>query len=309
MNPSRSAAGRAGCCIVALLGLLPAAGAAQAYPRLHVVALSQQADRATVEPNGVFAVTIHAKIAQRRERLDELILGSFENCEIISNETVRTAVPGGTDFIERLRVQALAPGEAAISPAYIDADDPALGKPMRFSSNAIRVRVLGAAPLESALQSFTAAAQRVLVAPAIAAGFLAAVFVLIVLFVRRPRRPVKTAAVAGAAPVAAPPVTESASTDRLLRAAETYRCERSPAALAELRTILLGLSGVGAGATLLDALRALGERDRDLRAALVAAEGAAFGPAPERAAAGDRVLAAIQAYAQPRAANEDAWTR
>jgi hypothetical protein len=290
--------------------VLPAIAAAQAYPRLHVDALAQQADRATVEPNGVFAVTIHVKIAQRRERLDELILGSFDNCEIISNETVRTAVPGGTDFVERLKVQALAPGEATISPAYIDADDPELGKPVRFSSNAIRVRVLGGAPLDGGFRNVVATAQRLLVAIAIAAGLFAAAFVLVVVFVRRRRRAPAPAAVTVLAPAAGPPVVApAASRERLARAAEAYRSERSASALAEVRGVLFGLSGVSAGATLLDALRALGERDRDLRAALLAAEAAAFAPAAERPAAGERMLAAIAAFVQPRTVTEDVWTR
>ncbi len=296
--------------LATLVALLPGWASAQAaYPRLHVIALSQQADRAAVEPNGVFAVTIHVKIAQRRERLDELILGSFDNCEIISNETVRTAVPGGTDFVERLRVQALAPGEATISPAYIDADDPALGKPMRFSSNAIRVRVLGAAPLAGALDNVGAMARRLLVAVAIVGGLFAALFVFGVLFVRRRRRPKVAAIRVAPAGAPAPASVMPATNEQLVRAADAYRRDRSAPALAEVRRILFGLSGVGAGATLFDALRMVGERNRDLRAALSAAEAAAFGPAVERSAAGDRMLAAIQAYARPGAANEDAWTR
>jgi hypothetical protein len=290
--------------------MLPAAAAAQAYPQLHVIALAQRADLATVEPSGVFHVLIHVKIAQRRERLDELILGAFENCEIISNETVRTALPDGTDFVERLTVQALAPGDATVGPAYIDAVDPALGKAMRFSSNAIRVRVLGPGPAAGVWHVFGVAVRRLLLAAAIVAGFCAAAFVLVVLFARRRRRPAKAAPASLPAPAAVPLVDAPAATgERLARAAEDYRRERSAGTLAEVRGLLFGLAGVPPGATLTDALRALGERDGRLRAALLDAEGAAFGPAADRAAAGDAMLAAIQAYAQPRPANEDAWTR
>jgi hypothetical protein len=274
-----------------------------------VAEFSQQADRAAVEPDGVFGVTIHVKIAQRRERLDELILGSFDNCEIISNETVRTAVHGGTDFVERLRVQALNPGEATISPAYIDADDPALGKPMRFSSNAIRVRVLGVAPLDGALQSFTATAERVLVAVAIVAGIFAAAFVLVVVFVRRRRRPATVATVTVTAPAREPPPALRSPDEALARAAEAYRNERSESTLLGVRKALFCLSGAAGGATLLDALRGLGERDSHLRAALLAAEAAAFGPAAGRGAAGDRMLAAIAAHAPGAGVNEGSWTR
>jgi hypothetical protein len=300
---------------LALLFVATAVSAAQAYPQLHVVALSQRADRATVEPGGVFTLTIHVRITQRRDRLDELILGTFEDCEIISNETVRTVTADGTDFVERLSVQALAPGEATISPAYIDADDPALGKPMRFSSNAVRVHVAGVRPETGVWPALVADARRLLLAAAIVAGLFAAGFVLIVLFVRRRRRPapggppapLRTPVVAAA--IVPPPVPAAPSSERLARAAEAYRNTRSDAALAQVRAMLFDLSGVPGGATLVDALRALGERDRPLRAALLAAERAAFGPAGERAGAGDEMLAAIQAYAGGYAPNEGAWTR
>ncbi len=296
--------------VLLLLGALPAAAAAQAYPQLHVIALSQRADRATVEPAGVFHLTIHVKIAQRRDRLDELILGSFENCEIISNETVRTAVPDGTDFVERLSVQALAPGEAMISPAYLDAIDPALGRAMRYSSNAVSVRVLGAAPYVGLLRGAEATARRLLLALAIVASVVAAAFVLAVLFVRRRRRPAKIApaAVTPDVPIGPPPGTP-ATNEALVRAAERFGVERSAAALMAVRALLFGLAGVPAGATLVDALGTLGERDRGLRPALLAAEAAAFGPVVDRPAAGNRLLAAIQAYTGGQAANEDAWTR
>jgi hypothetical protein len=296
--------------VAAVVVLQPVVAAAQTYPRLHIAEFLQQADRATVEPDGVFSVTIHVKIAQRRDRLDELILGSFDNCEIISNETVRTVLPNGTDFVERLTVQAQLPGEATISPAYIDANDPARGKPMRFSSNAIRVRVLGSAPFVSAMRTLGATVRRLLSSVTIVAGLFAAAFVLIVLFFRRRRKPARVPAVAVTQPVAAaPPVKETTGRERLAQAAQAYRRDRSEGALVDVRSVLFGLSGAGSGATLLDALRALGERSRDLRAALLAAEAAAFGPAAERDAAGDRMLAAIDAYVQPQTVNGDAWTR
>jgi hypothetical protein len=288
----------------AVLALLPAA-AAQGYPVLHVVALSQRADRATVEPGGVFVVTLHVKITQRRDRLDELILGSFVNCEIISNETVRTAVPDGTDFVERLTLQALAPGAATISPAYIDAVDPGAGRPMRFSSNAVRVEVAGS-PLAGARHWFGISLRRLATAVALVAGAFAAAFVLYTLFVRRRR----TKPVPVPAPAAPPlPPRELPGSERLVQAAQRFRHERSQAALLDVRAVLFGIAGVAAGATLVDALRALGDRDVNVRAALLAAESAAFGPAAERGGAGDALLAAIAAYGGEAAPPETAWTR
>jgi hypothetical protein len=282
---------------VVLGALIPVSADAQSYPRLHIVALAQRSDRAAVEPNGAFHVTIHVKIRERRDRLDELILGSFEDCEIISNETVRTALPDGTDFVERLTVQALAPGVARISPAYIDAVDPARGQPMRYSSNALRIEVTGAGPIATTLGSLGDVFRRLFLAAFIVACLFAAVFVLGVLFVRRGRRRVKRRAPAIAAPAVVACATPAAPADghALAQAAAAYRSDRSEQSLAQVRAALFGLAGAAPGATLIDALGALGERDAHLRAALLDAERAAFGPAAERGAAGDAIA--------------DAWTR
>ncbi len=276
---------------------------------MHVSALAQHTDRSSVEPGGVFHVTIHAKIAQRRDRLDELILGAFMNCEIISNETVRTLAPDGTDFTERLTVQALAPGEATISPAYIDALDPAIGRPMRYSSNAIRVHVAGVAATAGGSETIGDIARRLALAAAIVAGMFAAAFVLVVVFVRRKRgRPVAAPApVVVAAPV--PPAPAGTGNERLSAAAAAFRSAPSDVTLSALRGVLFGLAGVAAGATLVDALRGLGDRDEHLRRALVAAEAATFGPAEQRRAAGADLLIAVDAYRDRNAAQQDAWTR
>jgi hypothetical protein len=92
-------------------------------------------------------------------------------------------------------------------------------------------------------------------------------------------------------------------------AAAAYRAARSEATLFEVRYLLLESAGVPRGATLVDALRTLGERDRALRAALLAAERAAFGRADDRLAAGNEMLAAIEAYRGRPASNEPTWTR
>ncbi len=292
-----------------VIALTPVTGV-QAYPTLHVLALSQRADRASVAPNDTFVLTVHVKVAQRRERLDELILGTFENCEIISNETVRTPAPDGTDFTERLTLQALAPGEATISAAYIDAFDPALGKPMRFSSNATRVHVTGTAPLQRGLQAAGGFAVRLLFAAAIGVGFVAAIFVLGAVFVRRRKqRPPIPRPPAPMRSVTIVPATQVPADRRLELATQTYRQTRTAAALDDIRSALFELAGVKRGATLVDALRALGDGERVLRLAILAAERAMFGPAAERVTAGDELLAAIEAYAGRQPANEDAWTR
>jgi hypothetical protein len=129
--------------------------------------------------------------------------------------------------------------------------------------------------------------------------------VLVVMFVRRRRRPVGP----DPAPVATPPTVAvpGAPSARLRAAADALAGTRSDAALADVRGVLFEVAGVARGATLVDALRTLGERDPALRGALLAAERAMFGPAAERDAAVAGLLAAVDAYAGP-AAGRGAWT-
>jgi hypothetical protein len=190
---------------------------------------------------------------------------------------------------------------------------------MRFSSNALRVRVTGGLPaIPVPLHGLGETIRRVLLAAAIVASFFAAVFVVGVVFVRRRRRPKAAPALAQPIILTRPPAGSATppadAAERLARATERFRRERSSAALAALRLELFGVAGVGAGATLVDALRALGERDESLRAALMAAEAALFGPAADRDRAGDAVLAALAASGRVPAGedvptSEDVWIR
>jgi hypothetical protein len=74
---------------------------------------------------------------------------------------------------------------------------------------------------------------------------------------------------------------------------EFHRAPEAPALL-RLRAALFAAAGAPAGATLHDALRA-GPEER-LRAALIAAERAAFGPQNARAAAAAELVRATEAW-------------
>ncbi|GAC1586498.1 MAG: hypothetical protein NVS3B28_10280 [Candidatus Velthaea sp.] len=286
---------------MAVCALLPVAATAAAYPRLNITALAQHPDRASVAPHEPFHVTIRVHVSERvGEFIDELVIGDLENCTITGDERVRTPVANGTDFTERLTLEARAPGSASISPAHIDAIDPASGKALRYSSNAVSVRVTGAAPVDRTFRAFVAALRWVLVI----GGILAAFFVVVALFASRRKRSDGTVVLA-VLPQAAPP---DSIDQRLAQAAERFRLRREPASLAALRTVLLERAGVPRGATLVDALRALGPNHRALRAALLAAERALFGPAGEREAAANDLLAALEAYSGAAVTNATAWT-
>jgi hypothetical protein len=272
---------------------------AQGLPRLHVLSFGQHADRLTVAPNEQFHVTIRVVVAERRDRLDEIVLGDLENCVIVGDERLHAPLKGGTEFIERLTLEAQSPGIATITPAHLDAINAATGAGTRYSATeVIHVRVGAFAPFDSSFQSFMRAIRSIL-------GFIAiaAILIAILWFALRTRRagalqmpPVATVILQPVASVGAPRDTQLAD------AIHAYRMSRSTADLFALRGVLFDEAGVDRGATLSDALRVLGAGNAALRFALSAAERAAFGPSGERERGGDELLAAAEAYSARRAA-------
>jgi hypothetical protein len=290
----------AGLAIAALAGI----ARAQNLPRLHVLAIDQRADRLTVAPHEQFHVTIRVAIGEKRERLDELVLGDLENCTIVGDERLHAPLANGTEFTERLTLEGDAPGTATVTPAHLDAIDPASGRPLRYSAKqVIHVTVTSAAPIDATFRAFVGIVRTLL----LAAGAIAAlVIILIIVFALRARQwaqpPVPAPAPAPALAAYQPPSRET----QLAEALRNYRVSRSQEDLLRLRGLLFEFAGVDRGATLADALRKLGSSDASLRFALSAAERAAFGPAGERERAGDELLNAVEAYsaraaAKPRA--------
>ena len=265
--------------------LLPLAGGAQSLPRVHITALGMHADKATVAPSETFHVTIHVHITQQRERLDDLVLPTLTNAVILGDERRRVAVATGTDFYEILTVSANAPGDASFSPAYVDALDTLSGKGLRFSSNALTVRVRGTPAIDTVTQSVTHAVRDI----ALTMLAIVLVGVLGIVAVVRARRSRRTAPPAApAVPLA--PVWVAPQRDPLEAAAERYRRDQSDAALDALREVLFTRAGAEPGATMTDALRALGARDADLARTIAVAERARFAPEPDRTRASGDLL-------------------
>jgi len=265
------------------------------YPRLHIVAMGMHADRRRVAPHDRFTVTIDVVVSQKRDRLDELVLGDFTDCTIVGDERRHSTLPNGdTQFLEVVTLEASAPGVATISPAHLDAIDPKVGHPLRYSTDPVSVRVSAAAPIDSTYVSLTATLSRlarwlVVIVGAIAFAF----FGLNVVLRRRRARPdaPPVIAQAPAVPLPAPP-------NALALAFNAFALARDERTLLALRAHLFAEAGVTAGATLADALARAGMR-RSLRIALVEAEAAAFGPRAARTTAGDALVQAVEAYLMP----------
>jgi hypothetical protein len=265
------------------------------YPRLHIVAMGMHADRRRVAPHDRFTVTIDVVVAQKRDRLDELVLGNFDDCTIVGDERRHKTLPNGdTQFLEVVTLEAGSPGIATISAAHVDAIDPKVGRPLRYSTDPVSVRVTAAVPIDSTSASLAATFGRYARWLTVFFGALAfAVFGLG--FALRRRRPRADAppviAQAPAVPLPAPP-------NALALAFNAFALARDERTLFALRAQLFAEAGVPAGATLSDALARAGMR-RSLRIALVEAEAAAFGPAAVRVSAGDALVEAVETYLAP----------
>jgi hypothetical protein len=266
------------------------------YPRLHIVAMGMHADRRRVAPHDRFTVTIDVVVSQKRDQLDELVLGNFDDCTIVGDERRHSSLPNGdTQFLEVLTLEAGAPGVATISPAHVDAIDPKVGHPLRYSTDPVSVRVTAAAPIDSTYTTVSTLLASYARWILVAGGAIAFALIGLTFAIRRRRRaPLDAAPVlahAPAEPLPAPP-------NALALAFNAFAQARDERTLLALRAQLFAEAGVPAGATLSDALARVGMR-HSLRIALVEAEAAAFGPADARIKAGDALAAAVEAYLAP----------
>ena len=284
--------GRAALVALAAAAALAAAPASAASLRtLHVDALSMRADRTHVAVGEVFHLAIHARVRENVAALDELVIPDVGTMQLEGDERQVSSSPAGTDVVETLTLEATAAGAYTFKGAYLDAIDARTHKPSRFSANPVRI-VVGAARA-SARDVYVSTALFMLPILLVGSAVLVVVAVLITV-TRRRRRLTPSAAVVP--PVVAPPPLPAPRTPRddVADALRRYRTTPAHDALMRLRGALFAAAGSNAGATLRDALAATS--DSSLRPALVAAERTAFGPAAERDAASDELIAATDAW-------------
>lgn len=274
-----------------LLALAPAAASAQGGLRtLHVEALAMRADRSTLRVGEVFHLAIHVRVRERVAALDELVVPDVGTMQLLGDERSTTRAAAGTDIVETLTLEPTASGRVTFAPAYLDAIDARTHRPSRFSSNPVTVIV--GAPAATAIATTHMA---IAFATALLAllALVAALGILIALGRLRARR--ERASVTIAPPLAPPqPAAAVPPRDRVAAALHAFRTAPSPVTLLALRGELFRAAGASAGATLRDALRANG--DGGLRAALMAAERAAFGPAEARADAAVELADATETW-------------
>jgi hypothetical protein len=280
--------------VAALVLALAGTASAQTLPRLHITALGMHADKRVVVAGAPFHVTIFVHVAEQRARLDELVLPTLTNAVELGKEQRREPRADGTDFYQTLTLTASVAGEAHLTPAYIDAVDPATGKALRFSSDPLMVSVTPGAPLDSVSRSAGAMLGSL---AAIVGGIAAIVLVVLFLARLRRRRPARIRATARV-PADIPPTPNQLPSDDPLRdAIALVRSRGDDAAMDTLRIVLFARAGLGTGATLADAIREVGEGDPQLVRTLGAAERARFAPAAERPAATRELLRLLYDFA------------
>jgi len=214
-----------------------------------------------------FHLTIHARLAEPVQELRNVELPVFQGLESLGDQRTLSASTKGTVYDEVLTVVAHQSGTIDVSPAYLDAIDARDGKPKRFISNALRLNVgRGALSPASAVATFLIVLFRVVVGLVL---LVAALFVLVAIFRRRPAAPVAVEEPAVEVPFEAPDPSRE-----IREALEALRRSRDRMHVLRLREALWRRSGVATGATLNDFLYA--ERNVTRRSAARAVEVAAF---------------------------------
>ena len=270
---------------------------AQNLPELTITALSITSQRTSAQEGEAFRLTIHVHAKQHNADLSSLILPDVRNLTILGDEKHTTPVSGdGTDYLETLTIAGVAPGEATVSPAYIDARDPSRGgKPFRFSSNTVHISILpqtsaGAPPWQEA----TRRALRV------GAGAIIGVVVIIALGLvlrrvgRARRRSYVTLPPARPVQAPPPPPAPAEQLDGVRRATAQLSVERNRARAGDVRTALFAYAGARSDETLGSLLERIPTDRTTLRAALRAAERATFVDEPNLQGAIEDLLDAVR---------------
>lgn len=133
----------------AILAQQQGAGA-QNLPTLHVRDFSMSVDRAVVPVGEIFHLTIVARVGEAVGSLDQIALPNLSAFEELGDERRCASAPTATECSETLTLEALTAGDVTIAPASLDAIDGRSGRPSRFATNAVMMRITGA-PLGAAL--------------------------------------------------------------------------------------------------------------------------------------------------------------
>ena len=265
--------------IVALTAVLGASTAARAQTLAQLTVesfqLASDAGRPQVDVPFHLVVTLHVR--ERVGRIDNLELPSLAELELLGDERALQSSTDGTRYQETISVVAHHAGEYVIAPATLQAIDARDHRAKQYSSNGLRLQVVGspAAPLANGIGYAAAASWLMLRLTLWILGTLAAIAIVVLLFRRRAAQPLPPPAPPDPSPPRAP-IAERSQRDQMADALAVLRAERTRATAIRVRAAVWRMVGAPDGETLADVLHRPEAANRPMREVLRALERAAF---------------------------------
>jgi hypothetical protein len=133
------------CAAVASIAV-PCATRAQSLASLHVRSFTMAIDRTNLRVGERLQLTISAHVDERVTELDNVTLPDLSGFDTIGDERRCAASSRGSDCTETLTLEPTVAGDRTIAATVMDAIDARNGKPSRFSTNTVALRVAPAPP-------------------------------------------------------------------------------------------------------------------------------------------------------------------
>lgn len=237
---------------------MPLGAHAQSLTSLHVRSFTEAIDRTNLRVGEALRLTITAHVDERVLELDNVTLPNLAGFDTEGDERRCVATSRGSDCTETLTLEPTVAGDRTIAATIMDAIDARNGKPSRFSTNTVALRVVPAPPhvptwLWPVLWSIVLA-----IAPLVLVGFAA--WALIWGFGRGKRAAARAPVVVSAPPSASASFVDPAEHIRAL-VADLAREPTRARALA-VRAALRRLVGARDDETLADLARRRDMADR-----------------------------------------------
>ena len=119
---------------------------AQSLVSLHVRSFTMAAAPTQIRVGDTFKLTISAHVDEVLLELDNVTLPNLAGFDVLGDERRCSATGRGSDCVETLDVSPTVAGDRTIAAAIMDAIDARNGKPSRFSTNSVALRVSDAPP-------------------------------------------------------------------------------------------------------------------------------------------------------------------
>lgn len=126
---------------LAALAAAPLVAAAQPLPSLHVRNFSLALDRTRIRVGEPLRLTITVDVAEKVPQIAGVVLPNLAGFDELGDERRCTSAAAGTTCVETLTLEPTGLGTRTLGPATLDAVDARSGKPSRFATNSVVVRV------------------------------------------------------------------------------------------------------------------------------------------------------------------------